>query len=179
MHFLRDLVNHGFSQIYELAFDCEESDAGFGSEKATGTYLAKKGDQFFQLNAEGHARFGFNAKRSFSVTAEKQITADEYASLSQGKELIDTPGRVKVIETEMTFLKRRYQLEHQLNDIQHKCPECGSIMMWRSGKYGPFWSCLKYPVCMRTRHFSPQEKLIYQEMSGEGQFATSDLSPGL
>lgn len=31
------------------------------------------------------------------------------------------------------------------------CPVCGSGMRLRTGKYGEFWSCIKYPGCKGTR----------------------------
>ena len=27
------------------------------------------------------------------------------------------------------------------------CPECGSLMAIRKGKYGAFWGCSAYPMC--------------------------------
>lgn len=32
-----------------------------------------------------------------------------------------------------------------------KCPSCGSSMVMRSGRYGSFWGCTKYPRCHGTR----------------------------
>ncbi len=31
-----------------------------------------------------------------------------------------------------------------------KCPTCNSPMKMRSGRFGPFWGCTKYPVCKST-----------------------------
>ena len=28
-----------------------------------------------------------------------------------------------------------------------KCPDCGSMMNVRSGKYGAFWGCTAFPMC--------------------------------
>lgn len=36
-----------------------------------------------------------------------------------------------------------------------KCPQCGSPMRQRTGKFGEFWGCTKYPTCRGTR---PVEK---------------------
>jgi len=27
------------------------------------------------------------------------------------------------------------------------CPDCGSRLVLRTGKYGPFWGCIRYPDC--------------------------------
>tara|TARA_R100000005_G_scaffold2286_3_gene1378 strand:- start:1501 stop:2670 length:1170 start_codon:yes stop_codon:yes gene_type:complete len=32
------------------------------------------------------------------------------------------------------------------------CPHCGSSMLRRSGSYGQFWGCLRYPICKGTRN---------------------------
>jgi len=38
-------------------------------------------------------------------------------------------------------------------DIQiPTCPKCGGPMTLKSGQYGEFWSCLKYPKCKGTRN---------------------------
>lgn len=33
-----------------------------------------------------------------------------------------------------------------------KCPKCGGPMQLRHGRYGDFWSCLRYPECKGTRN---------------------------
>ncbi len=35
----------------------------------------------------------------------------------------------------------------QLPPIDEKCPECGSDLMWRRGRFGPFVACSNYPEC--------------------------------
>jgi Topoisomerase DNA binding C4 zinc finger len=32
------------------------------------------------------------------------------------------------------------------------CPRCGSLMRRRSGRYGQFWGCSRYPRCSGTRN---------------------------
>ena len=34
----------------------------------------------------------------------------------------------------------------------NSCPRCGSPMVQRSGRYGPFLSCTRYPDCRGTRN---------------------------
>lgn len=34
--------------------------------------------------------------------------------------------------------------------IAPKCPQCSSEMQRRSGKFGEFWGCTKYPFCKGT-----------------------------
>ncbi|MCM1297304.1 MAG: NERD domain-containing protein [Muribaculaceae bacterium] len=40
--------------------------------------------------------------------------------------------------------------EHIFNVIT-KCPYCGSELVYRNGKYGPFWGCSSYPKCRYIR----------------------------
>jgi len=32
-----------------------------------------------------------------------------------------------------------------------KCPMCDAVMALRSGKYGSFWGCPRYPACVGTK----------------------------
>lgn len=34
--------------------------------------------------------------------------------------------------------------------VDRKCPDCSNLLVARSGKFGDFWGCRKYPMC----HFS-------------------------
>ena len=34
--------------------------------------------------------------------------------------------------------------------ITPDCPKCGSPMQLKTGKYGEFWSCTKFPNCKGT-----------------------------
>ena len=38
------------------------------------------------------------------------------------------------------------------------CPQCGSATRQRSGKNGPFWSCVKYPECKGTLTIEPGKR---------------------
>jgi DNA topoisomerase-1 len=35
----------------------------------------------------------------------------------------------------------------QLAPIDENCPECGSALTWRRGRFGPFIACSNYPDC--------------------------------
>ena len=49
--------------------------------------------------------------------------------------------------TEVTQEEKQQHIE----DLQTKCPFCGSPLVLRSGKYGRFWGCSTYPRCRYTR----------------------------
>lgn len=37
-------------------------------------------------------------------------------------------------------------------EIDEKCPECGSVLVKRKGRYGEFIACSAYPKCKYTRN---------------------------
>jgi len=39
-----------------------------------------------------------------------------------------------------------------------KCPECDGEMVSRTGKYGVFWGCKKFPECKGTRDSQGRSK---------------------
>ena len=41
--------------------------------------------------------------------------------------------------------------QRHIEDLRTKCPYCGSPLVRRKGKYGPFWGCGAYPRCRYTR----------------------------
>ena len=47
--------------------------------------------------------------------------------------------------------KDDYEKQQHIENIQTKCPFCGSELFLRRGKYGQFWGCSTYPKCRFTR----------------------------
>ena len=35
---------------------------------------------------------------------------------------------------------------------EHRCPRCNGMLVMRSGIYGNFWGCNRYPECKYTRN---------------------------
>ena len=50
-------------------------------------------------------------------------------------------------------------------DERVRCPECGSPMVARDGKYGTFYGCVEYPKCKGIRNV--QHRLMYTGADGE------------
>lgn len=49
------------------------------------------------------------------------------------------------------------QLNTILNNDTHHCPKCESTMVWRTGKFDPFWGCSTYPRCRGIlKHSGPR-----------------------
>jgi|LGOV01.1.fsa_nt_gb predicted RNA-binding Zn-ribbon protein involved in translation (DUF1610 family) len=53
-----------------------------------------------------------------------------------------------------SFMRRNDCLENQTDKkiVMHVCPECGTKMIVRNGKFGDFLGCLAYPNCKGTRN---------------------------
>jgi RecB family exonuclease len=53
-----------------------------------------------------------------------------------------------------SFSDKELKLRGNQNDNSEKdqkfCPECGSQLSKRKGKFGPFWGCINYPDCRYT-----------------------------
>lgn len=54
-------------------------------------------------------------------------------------------------------------------ETEKTCPSCGSKMRRRTGKYGDFWGCTKYPNCKMTiridktnKNFTNAKDVIYK-----------------
>ncbi|MBO4914253.1 MAG: NERD domain-containing protein [Oscillospiraceae bacterium] len=61
-------------------------------------------------------------------------------------DIVAMAGKLKAL-TEVSA-----EVKHQhIEDINTKCPFCGSTLVLRNGKYGAFWGCSSYPKCHFTR----------------------------
>ena len=56
-----------------------------------------------------------------------------------------------------------------LKPIDEKCPECGSDLMWRRGRFGPFIACSNYPTCKYVKKKEAREIGILCPECGQGQ----------
>jgi DNA topoisomerase-1 len=57
----------------------------------------------------------------------------------------------------------------QLAPIDEKCPECGSDLMWRRGRFGPFIACSNYPNCKYIKKKEAREIGLLCPDCGQGQ----------
>ena len=49
--------------------------------------------------------------------------------------------------------------EKELERTGELCPECGSELVYRNGKFGKFISCIDFPTCRYTKSEQPQEEV--------------------
>ena len=57
----------------------------------------------------------------------------------------------------------------QLAPIDEKCPECGSPLMWRRGRFGPFIACSNFPACKYIKKKEAREIGLLCPDCGQGQ----------
>src|SRR6185503_11487899 len=68
----------------------------------------------------------------------QKVLEDFYAPFSKALANIDTDAMIREA--------------HDVGDLeQQKCPECGGALKVRSGRFGPFIACTKYPECRYTK----------------------------
>jgi DNA topoisomerase-1 len=56
-----------------------------------------------------------------------------------------------------------------LPPIEEKCPECGSDLTWRRGRFGPFVACSNYPQCKYIKKKEAKEIGLVCPECSEGQ----------
>jgi DNA topoisomerase-1 len=57
----------------------------------------------------------------------------------------------------------------QLQPIDEKCPDCGSDLMWRRGRFGPFIACSNYPSCKYIKKKEAKEIGLLCPECNQGQ----------
>lgn len=57
----------------------------------------------------------------------------------------------------------------KLAPIEEKCPDCGSDLMWRRGRFGAFIACSNYPSCKYIKKKEAREIGLLCPDCGEGQ----------
>lgn len=78
------------------------------------------------------------ARRLKSLTAEKM------------RKMGLTDEEIKLIEAKLEELFAKSYLP-KITFVVKECPKCGSLLVKRSGKFGEFMGCPKYPKCNYAR----------------------------
>ena len=88
----------------------------------------------------------------FRKIKEGETSIDEVTAQIE-KTIRETIAEAKPISVEETPGVKSKQPSKDKGKAQKsgvKCPQCGSPMILRQGKNGPFWGCSKYPECRAT-----------------------------
>jgi len=62
--------------------------------------------------------------------------------------------------------EKEREVEKHVETIDEKCPDCGSQLQIKFGRFGKFIACTNYPTCKFTRPLPEEQKMI-EENSGE------------
>jgi len=77
------------------------------------------------------------------ITTNLFTTEAENFAKDKPIELIDGHKLIKLIH--------QAGKEEDVPNTKEKCPECGSELVKKNGKYGLFWGCSNYPTCKFTK----------------------------
>ncbi|MBZ5512743.1 MAG: topoisomerase DNA-binding C4 zinc finger domain-containing protein [Acidobacteriia bacterium] len=160
--FLPEYLNWGLSDIVVVGRDEREESSGFQNEYTTEWVVARKGDGFVRVELHEKKDFSPRGGRKVRKVSEQQISEAEYKSAASGKPAIDTDAEVRKVEQAEHKQQRMEELLEQVNKLAPECPDHGSTMKAKSGKYGPFWGCKRFPKCSYTAGMSPDAMALYQ-----------------
>ena len=98
---------------------------------------------------------------SYRVEEDKEISEAEYEELCR-----EHGGIVDTVEYREKLAKHS-EIIRQLEELKPLCPLCQTPMERRSGPYGEFWGCSRYPKCKGTRSLTASEKARIDKLSSE------------
>ena len=91
---------------------------------------------------------------------ETAVWEERLYQMSNGRDNLQS-----FLQDQIAFLKKLVQLAtkvsiHGSENTGKTCPDCGSVMILRHGKYGDFYGCSNYPAC---RHTEPVQTAVAVE----------------
>jgi ribosomal protein L37AE/L43A len=99
-----------------------------------------------------------NSVLDYAVQEDEEISEAEYERLCQ-----EHGGILDTVEYREKLVKRS-EIRRQLEELRPLCPECQTPMVERSGRYGDFWGCPRYPKCKGTRKLTASVKAERREL---------------
>lgn|GEM_PF-1411638 len=164
--FLSEYVKRGLTGIYVTEYDFEEERSGYQNETTTETIVAKKDDGFITLSV--HQYINFNPRsgsRDLTIGECIQITKEQYDSVAEGKQPIDTPQALARLQKEQRAKEERQRVQKTLDDSAPSCHAHGKLVVRRNSKTNDFfWGCSKYPDCRTTHPFSAEQKRLQNHL---------------
>ena len=101
------------------------------------------------VNEEGRFKWRKDKKLVMEVNYEEALKECE----AQSKEVTSSEKNMK--ELAESFLQRhksvRKDYTEKFREKEELCPQCGGVLVKRSGKYGEFYGCSNFPQCRYTR----------------------------
>ena len=84
-----------------------------------------------------------NGQMKYCPKCKKVLPIEDFRDPS----LITSYGRI------CNYCKGIVKTTHKKRSINIRCPRCGAPMVLRSGRYGKFYGCSRYPNCRGTRRY--------------------------
>jgi hypothetical protein len=160
--FLEKYLDAGYSGIVRIAYDHKESGSGH-IEKTTETVVARKGKNYFQVEAYQRLAFLGNSSGYFEQRPSP-IDEAQYAALAADNPIMDTPEE----RNNIAAAKKRSEfidaLGKELEALAPKCPKCSGDTTRRTGPRGPFWGCQNFPNCKGSASFSAKAKALNEHI---------------
>ncbi|MEK5394105.1 restriction endonuclease [Margalitia sp. FSL K6-0131] len=95
----------------------------------------------------------YNANQAWVITNNFFTPAAEKLARSTNVKLIDRNGlQDMIIKINPSVTPK--EIRQTVAPKTINCPKCGNPMIVKSGKYGEFFACSKYPICKNTRQIA-------------------------
>lgn len=118
---------------------------------------------------EAGFKAGYDAM-DYDEGPDREIACRDAYTAFRYKQLKENEG----LESAQEFERQRRSVSKP-EDV--KCPECEGPMVERTGKYGTFWGCKKYPSCTGTRDSQGRSKYDRKnELSAADRLEKDDLA---
>jgi DNA topoisomerase-1 len=131
----------------------------------------ERSDKRFTATSVGVAVNDFLVKNFSDIddipfTAEMELELDQIASGDKNwivmmKDFY-TPFSKKLLD-----VKGAERVKIQVEETDEKCPECGAPIVVRTGKFGKFFSCSKFPECKFTKPFVEETQFLCPKDGGK------------
>ncbi len=153
-----DVVDTNFTANMEEELDDVENGAKKWQDVVQGFYGGFKTDldQIDKKIKKGELRIEFLTDKECSCGGNFKIVFGRYGGYlkcrsCEKNESVDMTSFTCVIDGKV-LLKDAAANQKMEVEIDEKCPECGSVLVKRKGRYGEFIACSAYPKCKYTRN---------------------------
>jgi hypothetical protein len=85
-------------------------------------------------------------------STEKYLTIDEVNRICNKLHnySIDKTRKNRIEHSKQIF----YHIDERKEfDLKMECPKCGNMLVYREGRFGPFWGCSNFPKCHYTKKY--------------------------
>ena len=133
------------SGIVRLSSNWREEQSGYQTEHTVEEIICLVDGQPHQMKVHWTRRFFPSARLRYLVEEDTPITDGEY------KKIVDESGGILDTPDVIAQISRRTEILQQIKELKPDCPKCKKPMEQRTGRYGDFWGCSRYPKCDGTR----------------------------